>query len=222
MTRFIVVRHGYSTTNKSKIFASHTDAPLTEQGKKQAECVAAYLAQAEKVDHIYCSGLTRTRQTAMPSAARFGLPVQVEKGLIEIFAGLWENLSYKEINTRYHEDWMIWLHDISHARPTGGESMREHYLRVERTVHRLAAEHEGQTLLLFTHYTPVRVMNAMAAGLSPEQIGSAKLPLNASVNVYRYENGKLFAEEQNRITYPLSLSVSKRFPPPPQMPRTEE
>ena len=65
-------------------------------------------------------------------------------------------------------------------------------------------------------------MNAMAAGLSPEQIGSAKLPLNASVNVYRYENGKLFAEEQNRITYPLSLSVSKRFPPPPQMPRTEE
>ena len=218
MTRFIVVRHGHSVANKACVFAGHVDTPLNETGKRQAEHVASYLATLGRIDHIFYSGLTRTKQTAAPSAALLGLPLQVETGLREIFAGLWENLSYKVINSRYHDDWMVWVHDFSYARPTGGESVREHYFRVERTVHRLAAAHEEQTLLLFTHCTPVRVMNAMAAGLPPEQIDRAAVPLNASVNTYHYENGKLFADEQNRITYPLHLSVSGRFPRPPQMP----
>ncbi len=219
MTRFIVVRHGLSTANKAEIFAAHTDTPLTEQGKQQAEYVAAYLAQTGRVDRIFYSGLTRTKQTAAPSAKLFGLPMQEEKGLIEIFAGLWENLPYKEIDKRYHDDWMRWNYDFSLARPTLGESVREHFIRVERTVHRLAAAHEGETLLLFTHCTPVRVMNAMAAGLPPEQLARAAIPLNASVNVYRYVDGALCVEDKNRITYPLSLSCSKRLPRPPLMPK---
>ena len=219
MTRFIAVRHGYSTANKAKCFAGHPDVPLTDQGKAQAEYVATDLAQGERVDHIFYSGLTRTRQTAQPCAKLLGLPLQVENGLREVFAGLWENLPYHVIDERYHDDWSRWMFDFSHARCTGGESVREHYFRVERTIRRLAAAHEGQTLLLFTHCTPVRVMNAIAAGISPEHIHRAAVPRNGSINIYRYEDGKLFVEEADRIAYPLSLSSCERFPCPPRMPK---
>lgn len=218
MTRFIVVRHGLSEANKAEVFAGLTDAPLLEKGKLQAEYVAQYLAKGERIDRILYSGLTRTRQTAEPSARALGLPLHAEPGLAEIFAGLWEGLSYRSIDERFHEEWMGWLFDFSNARCPMGESVRRLYLRVERTVHRLAKAHEGQTLLLFTHCTPLRVMCAMASGLSPEQIRHAAMPMNASVNVFRYENGKLLAEEINRTVIPLSLSSSRALPPPPLMP----
>ncbi len=214
MTRFIVVRHGYSVANHNSAFAGLVDVPLTELGKRQAEYVADYLAAYEKVDKIFYSGLTRTRQTAEPSAKRLGLPLHTEKGLTEVFAGLWENETYRTINKRYHEDWMRWLYDYSNGRCTLGESMREHYVRVADTVRRLAAAHEGQTLLLFTHFNPLRVMNAMAEGLPPEQLHRAPAPANASVNIYSYENGALRAEKQNVITYPPSLSARPLMPKP--------
>lgn len=219
MTRFIVVRHGFSLANKALCFAGHFDTPLTDQGKAQAEYVARYLSQNEKVDHIFYSGLVRTKQTALPSAKCFGLALQVEKGLSEIFAGLWEALPYTVIDARYHDDWMHWIYDFSHARCTGGESVRDHYARVKNTVHRLAAAHEGQALLLFTHCTPGRMMNAMAAGLPPECVHLASAPMNASVSVFCYENGRLHAKEQNLIPYPAALGSSSEFPAPPQMPK---
>ncbi len=214
MTRFIVVRHGFSEANKTHAFAGISDPPLTQKGKRQAEYVAAYLAEHERVDHIFYSGLTRTRQTAEPSAAVFGLPLRVERDLIEIFAGLWEGKTFREINEKYHDDWMTWLFDFPHCHCTQGESVRDHYLRVERAVHRLAAAHEGQTLLLVTHYNPVRVINAMAAGLPFEQLHRAPAPANASVNIYCYENGVLRAEQQNIITYPPFLGAPWTIPGP--------
>ena len=217
MTRFIVVRHGFSEANNAHTFAGITDPPLTEKGKRQAEYVAAYLAKHEKVDHIFYSGLTRTRQTAEPSAAFFGLPLQVERDLVEIFAGLWESKTFREIDEKYHADWRSWIFDFPHCRCTEGESAREHYLRVERAIHRLAAAHEGQTLLLVTHYNPVRVMNAMATGLPFEQVTYPKAPANASINIFCYENGALRVEQQDIITYPPSLSAPWDSPPPPLM-----
>ena len=220
MTRVIVVRHGFSTANKSKAFAAHTDAPLTEIGKRQAECVAEYLFANERIDKIFHSGLLRTKETAEPTAKRFSLPLFEEKGLIEIFGGLWENMPYSKINTLFHEDWMRWLYDISNAGCTGGESVYAHYLRIERTVRRLAEQHDGQTIALFTHYTPVRVMRAMSMDIPPEQFHRTPLPLNASVNVFEYEQGRLIARQTDLITYPLSLSASKRLPPPPFLPHS--
>ena len=212
MTRFIVVRHGFSTANKAKCFAGHVDVPLNEIGRKQAEHVAEYLAANEHIDKIICSGLLRTRQTAAPVAARLGLPLHEDTALREIFAGLWENMPYDDIKRLFHDDWMCWCYDIGHTRCTGGESIREHYARIEQAVHRLAKEHDGQTLLLVTHCTPARVMNAMSAGIPWENFQAAPLPANASIHIFTYENGTLRCEKENLIAYPSSLSSWRRAP----------
>ena len=212
MTRFIVVRHGFSVANKAQRFAGHVDAPLTELGKKQAEHVAEYLAANEHIDKIIYSGLTRTRQTAAPLGERLGLPLHADTALRELFAGLWENMPYRDINRLFHDDWMTWRFDIGHAQCTKGESIRAHYARIENAVHRLAKEHDGQTLFLATHCTPVRVMSAMAAGIPWEHFQEAPLPVNASIHVFSYENGTLRCEKENIIAFPPSLASWRRFP----------
>ena len=212
MTRFIVVRHGFSVANKAKRFAGHVDAPLNVLGKAQAEHVAEYLAANEHIDKVICSGLTRTRQTAAPLVARLGLPLHEDTALREIFAGLWENMPYGDIDRLFHDDWMNWCYDIARSRCTGGESIREHYARIERAVHRIAEDHDGQTLVLVTHCTPVRVMSAMSLGIPWQRFQEAPLPANASVHIFTYENGTLHCEKDNLIAYPPSLDAWRRAP----------
>ena len=212
MTRLIVVRHGFSIANKIKRFAGHTDTPLDEIGKAQAQHVAEYLAANEHIDKVICSGLTRTRQTAAPLVAKLGLPLHEDTALREIFAGLWENMPYADINRLFHDDWLCWCYDIGHTRCTGGESIREHYARIERAVHRIAEDHDGQTLLLATHCTPVRVMSAMSRGIPWQRFQEAPLPANASIHIFTYENGVLHCEKENLIAYPPSLASWRRPP----------
>ena len=215
MTRLIVVRHGHSTANKQMAFVGHSEAPLTEMGKKQAEYAAEYLCANEKIDKIIYSDLIRTRQTAAPLAKRLGLPLHADASLREIFAGLWETMTFKEIDQVYHEDWMRWRFDFAKSRPTGGESVREHYFRIASAIHRIARENEGKTVVIFTHCTPVRIVNAMAKGLPPERVGEAEFPLNASIAIYRYENGTLCAEKTNILPFPPAYSSAPNCPPPP-------
>ncbi len=216
MTKLIIVRHGHSTANDSHCFAGVSDASLTAVGKQQAEYVGEYLAAREHIDKIYTSGMTRTVQTAMPTATRLGLPLHTEKGLREIFAGLWESLPYKELDRLYHDDWMGWIFDSSHARCTGGESTRQLYYRIKEAVFRLAEANEGKTLLLVTHSTPLHLLHAIAMGYSPEQTHLAPFQINASINVFHYERGALSLKKSNLVVYPPHLLRSSQYPQPPR------
>lgn len=215
MTRLIVVRHGHSTANDRMAFAGHYDAPLTETGKRQAEYAADHLCANEKIDKIVCSDLTRAKQTAMPLAKRLCLPLHADASLREVFGGLWETIPFQEIDRLYHEDWMRWRFCFSDARPTGGESIREHYFRITNAIHRIAQENDGKTVVLFTHCTPVRMISAISQNLPPERVDEAEFPLNASIAIYEYENGALCAEKTNMIVYPVAYSTIPSWPHPP-------
>lgn len=219
MTRFIVVRHGRSTANDKGVFSCWQDVPLAPIGIKQAEYVADHLAAHEQIDAIYTSGMLRTMQTAAPTAERFGLELQTDHGLREIFAGLWEGVPYGKLNHYFHEDWMDWLYDFPNMRCTGGESVRELYRRLEATLRRIAAQNEGKTVMLTTHCTPLRLIMAMSMGYGPDLVHLAPTPTNATVNIFRYEDGTLSAEVTNLVTYPDSLYSTNNHPLPPRMPK---
>lgn len=211
MTRFIVVRHGRSVANDAHVFSSTIDVSLTPGGLKQAQYLGEYLAKNERIDKIYTSGMLRTNQTAAPTAERLGLPLHEEPGLREIFSGLWEGVPYATLLRDYTAEYLTWIHDFSHARCTGGESVRELYFRVKKTLDRLAAQNGGKTVMLATHFSPLRVIIALAMGYSCDEVHLAQHPHNAAVNIFRYENGCLTPEVLDLIPYPATLSTS---PPP--------
>lgn len=77
-----VVRHGETDYNVKKVFQGHIDIPLNENGKKQAKKTAEKFKNID-VDMILVSPLKRTIQTAEPISQITGVPLTIEKRLIE-------------------------------------------------------------------------------------------------------------------------------------------
>ena len=211
MTRMIFVRHGYSVANEQERFAGHSDFPLAAIGLEQAKYVADYIVKNEKIDKIYSSGLLRTTQTVQPTADALGLPVIADHGLREIYAGAWEGMKFVDIFNQYNDDFSIWLNDLANVRCTGGESAKELFERVSDAVVRLGEENDGKTLLLATHATPMRVVDAFSDGDTYEKIASHKAPPNASLHIYEYENGNLKRIKTNIVEH-LNGQITK-LPP---------
>lgn len=211
MTRIIMIRHGQSEANAQSRFAGHSDFDLSELGKQQAELAAKYLYEREPLDAIYASDLLRAHNTAVPFSKLYGLPINDREGLRELFAGDWEGLTTEEIKQRYTEDFRIWREDFSKARCTGGESVAEMYERMIPEVLYLARENEGKCILLATHATPIRVIEAFSRGLSADRVHEVPFVRNSAMNIYEYDGGTLRPVKTN-ITEHLDESLQSDVP----------
>ena len=187
MTTVIFVRHGQSTANLECIFAGHTDVPLTELGHKQAQNTAKFL-QNYPICSIYSSDLTRSMQTAAPTAGLHNLTIIPDRELREIFAGEWEGRAYQELVEKFDESFTVWRTDCGRAHPEGGESTLELGTRIYREVDRLMELHRGKCFAIFTHATPIRLMRAKWEGYSPEELRNIDFCANASVSVVEYDD----------------------------------
>ncbi|MBQ8341530.1 MAG: histidine phosphatase family protein [Clostridia bacterium] len=199
MTRIILIRHGQSEANKARIFAGHTDAPLSEKGRAQAQAAATYLLAHEHIDAVYASDLSRAMSTARPTAEAFGLPIHPEPALREIFAGAWEGRYFDDLDVEYPTDRERWRCDLANAFCTKGETIASVFERSLAAVTRIARENEGKTVLIAAHWTPVLAMVCSAEGYGVEHIGSCTEPKNASLSILRFENG-VFTPERLNIT----------------------
>ena len=195
-----MIRHGFSVANNEKRFAGHSDFPLTELGKLQAERCAEALAD-EKIDVIYTSDLSRAASTAVPIARSHKMEMIPHKGLREIFAGEWEGKTFDELCVAFAEDYSVWKNDIGNARCTGGESPAELSKRVLSTLMEIASRHEGDTVCIATHATPIRAVCTAAAGFAPSQMARIPWTANASISIFEYENGKFVAVEISRVDH---------------------
>lgn len=95
MTRLLLVRHGNTIPAGDPAIwvGGRTDMPLTPEGLAQADAVAKHISYHYKLDAIISGPLLRTRQTANPIAAAFGLTAQIDETLREIDYGPWEGLT---------------------------------------------------------------------------------------------------------------------------------
>jgi len=186
MTRFIIVRHGESIGNLDGRFYGHTNGGLTDRGRLQAERAAVYLADT-RIDAAYASDLIRAYETGRIVAAPHGLTPTPDKNLREICAGEWENQPFDELPVRYPEAYGVWMTDIGNSRPTGGESVREMAERVRTELWRIASAHEGETVLIATHSTPIRALECGWRGLPIEEMQNIRWVMNCSVSVADYD-----------------------------------
>ena len=191
-TRFFMIRHGYSVANNEKRFAGHSDFPLTDIGRLQAEKCAEALKD-EHIDAIYASDLSRAFETAIPVAKAHGLTVVPHKGLREIFAGEWEGKTFDELYEEYPESFGIWKTDLGAAHPDGGESVAELYSRILTTLGEIAEDNDGKTVCIATHATPIRSVCTAAMGLGAEDMSRIGWTANASISLFEYENGRFTA-----------------------------
>ena len=150
MTELILIRHGETDWNRELRFQGQVDAPLNAVGHEQARRVAERLA-GEAVDHLLCSDLLRTRQTARPASLRLDLDSVSDAALREQDFGVVDGLRVEEIKARYPDAWAQWVRFGADHAFERGESTRDFHARAMGAVRRLVAAHAQQTLVVVTH-----------------------------------------------------------------------
>jgi probable phosphoglycerate mutase len=124
----------------------------------QARAAAARIARiAPSSAMVLSSPLARCTATSAEVAAAVGAPVRVEPDLIECDFGEWDGLTFAEVRQRWPADLERWL-GSSQLAPPGGESFEEVAARVRRLLEKLLAEYTGQTLVLVTHVSPIKLL----------------------------------------------------------------
>lgn len=194
MTKLILIRHGFSETNKKRILAGHLDAPLDEQGIVQAEMTAKFVNENYNVDVIYSSDLKRAKSTAEKISELTGKEIKLSKNLREIFAGDWEGKNWADLPKLYPEEFGLWLNDIGKSQCPNGENLKDLYARINGEIDKILSENQDKTIVVVTHATVIRVFMVRVLGLKVEDAQQVEWVPNASVSVYNIEGEKIIPE----------------------------
>jgi broad specificity phosphatase PhoE len=187
-TRLLLLRHGQTEFSAQRRYSGRADPELTALGHAQAAAVATAINGSDhliegvgQVSAVLSSPLRRARQTAQPVAAALGLPVTCHDDLIETDFGGWDGLTFAEARARDPELHRRWLGDETVAAP-GGESFADVGRRVARLRDELLAGYPGQTVLLISHVTPIKMLLRMALDAGPSVLYRMHLDL-ASLSI---------------------------------------
>ena len=150
MTTLLLVRHGETDWNAEGRLHGHTDRPLSDYGRKQAQQLAGELDD-EELEAIYSSDLARARETAAIVGERLDLPVVLDPDLREKDWGTWEGLNAVE------RDRVEFV----------GETTEAHQKRMLAALRRIAEHHPGdRRVLVVTHGGSMRRVQTAALGMA--------------------------------------------------------
>jgi broad specificity phosphatase PhoE len=149
MTELLLVRHGETDWNAEGKLQGHTDRPLNDYGRRQAQALADRLA-GDSIDAVYASDLSRARETAEILAEKLSLPVVVDPDLREKNWGNWEGLTSDE---RLHIEFE-------------GETTEAHRDRTLSAVQRIVERHPDGRVVVVTHGGSLRRIQAAVSGFA--------------------------------------------------------
>jgi probable phosphoglycerate mutase len=165
VTRLLLWRHGLTEWNAAGRIQGQLDAPLAEEGIRQAEKAASVLAGLEPTA-IVSSDLSRARRTAEELAARTGLTVSTDVALRERHWGDWQGSTHAELQVDDPERYAAWR-DGGRIEVPCAESNSAVGARAAAAIR--AAASTGDTVVVVSHGGAIRY------GLG-ELLGAPDLP----------------------------------------------
>ena len=171
-TLVLLVRHGKTPTTGAVLPGRATGLHLAEEGLRQAEAVAARIAElhrartakdaAHGIAAVYASPMERTRETAAPIAKALGLRVRQRRGLIECDFGDWTGRKLADLGKL--PEWKTVQRHPAGFRFPHGESFSEMQTRMVDTINDLVADHPGQSIVAVSHADTIKAAVAQALG----------------------------------------------------------
>jgi probable phosphoglycerate mutase len=194
-TTTLLLRHGQTSLSVDRRFAGRGDVPLTETGQQQATAAAARLA-SRRIDMIVSSPLQRARRTAEAAAEATGAALAVDDDLMETDFGKWEGMTFGEAAERWPKEMAAWLADAEVA-PPGGESFADAARRVLPALDRILAAHQGSTVLVVSHVTPIKTLICKAVLAPPAALFRIHLDLASLTEIDWFEDGPVLLRSVN-------------------------
>lgn len=182
MTTLYLIRHGETTWNVEGRYQGHLDPPLTERGRQQAETTAVHLAAIDFAA-IYSSDLARAYQTALPLAAKTGLPVHCDVRLREIDQGDWHGVLIGDIRAQWSQSLYGWEADPWRHCPPGGERLEQLQTRVYAAIDEMVTRYPQGIVAVFSHKLPIALLKIRYQHYAAGEIWSL-IPANGAWEVF--------------------------------------
>jgi len=199
-TRLLLLRHGETEFSVQRRYSGRGNPALTDAGRRQAAAAAKYLAERGGIAAVFSSPLQRAHDTAAAAAEALGLTVTLDEDLIETDFGDWDGLTFSEAAQRDSELHRRWLQDTS-TTPPGGESFEAVLDRAARARDRIIAAHQGDTVLVVSHVTPIKMLLRLALDAGPGILYRLHLDL-ASLSIAEfYSDGGSSVRLVNQTAY---------------------
>lgn len=155
MKKLILVRHGRTVCNEKGVLSGLTDSVLSEEGKVQSSKLVNYLKD-EKIDKIYTTPFTRTRETVKKLADIKNIPMEESKELNEINFGDFEGLSFEVIEKKYPKEFQKMIKKGSDYKYPNGESLIDTFHRVSKEIDKILKNNKNEIILICAHGGTIR------------------------------------------------------------------
>jgi ribonuclease H / adenosylcobalamin/alpha-ribazole phosphatase len=168
-TALILLRHGVTDHTVGKMFSGSggADPQLNAEGRAQAmraadwlrrwRSVAADVQLNDAIAAVHSSPLRRCRETAEIVGKRLGLNIGVDHDLVETDFGEWDGRTYPEVQERWPDELAAWIGSTAVA-PPGGEPIDRVAERAGGALRRLIDKYPGQTVVVVSHVTPMKMI----------------------------------------------------------------
>ncbi|KAM0901527.1 hypothetical protein ACQ4PT_019931 [Festuca glaucescens] len=192
----VVVRHGETSWNASRIIQGQMDPELNETGRSQALVVARRLSREAKAAAVYSSDLRRASVTAQIIATACGVSNLVfDPALRERHMGDLHGLVFDDAVRRNPE---IFSSDgRTQEIPGGGESLDQLSHRCVSYLNIVAEKHHGERVIVVTHGASTEELCLHADPTSPVR---GKL-FNTSICLFRIGGGEWILEKAGDVTH---------------------
>jgi probable phosphoglycerate mutase len=165
-----MVRHGETILTPDRKFSGigKLNPPLTEEGRIQAQKVAAEIAKI-KPDILIASPLQRTKETAEEIAKATGLIPIFDEIWYECSFGEWDGLSVDEVKSKWPEEYLAWISSSAFT-PPGGESYDDLAARIEPAFDALAEKYPHQKVVVVTHNGVIKQLASIVLEGNPNSL----------------------------------------------------
>ena len=190
--RIIALRHGETAYNAERRLQGQLDIPLNARGREQAASagrtlgtrIGGEIAELEAAGAFIASPLVRARETMEIARGAIGLTpgrYRLDAALKEINFGVWEGLTWPEIEARDPGGVRTRRKDKWNFAPPGGESYAMLAERLRPWLNGL-----GGDAFVVSHGGVARALMTMIAGVAPAKAADAPI---AQGRALWFENG---------------------------------
>jgi len=183
-TLLSTVRHGLTELNRDKRVGGRVDAPLIEEGRRQAR-EAREAFDGTPFDVVVSSPLSRALETAEIVAGINREDITIDEGCTERSFGEMEGLAAARVRERLPQVRYVRVGDIDYSlNPPGGETFEQLHERARRFLEHILELHGGKKILLFAHENFLQQLHGAIRGLGPMESLEQGI-LNCELNRFR-------------------------------------
>jgi broad specificity phosphatase PhoE len=158
-THVHLLRHGETVDLERRVVRGQQEVEVSPAGRTQAaRLVDWYTKQLERPERVFTSDLARCRELADELGRALDRSVHADERLREQSLGKWEGRTWEELTAEEPDAVTAYRDDYYHARPSGGESLRDLDQRVRGWWDATLAACAGKRIAVVTHVGVIRVL----------------------------------------------------------------